>query len=228
MKNFSNIELLEEKSGYFFKDKSTLMEAMTHKSFSKAAKKFSNNERLEYLGDSVLSFVVSRELYTKKSNASEGELSKERSALVCQSNLIKSAKKINLGLFIRADRALVVKDRVINCSLLANSLEALIGAIYVDGGLDAACCAIKKLILDMENFNNVNTCDYKSKLQEISQKKYAVLPFYDLTSVSGPEHALVFTVNVFIKDTLIGTGVGLTKKKAEKEAARAAVTSMLS
>jgi len=220
-----NINQLEEIIKISFKSKSLLKLSLTHKSYAyeKGSKGF--NERLEFLGDSILNLAVSNFLYRKFPDYDEGELSKLKSNLVSRKSVLSYAKKINLGKFVLLSSGEAVSGGRERDSILANAWEALVGAIYLDQGLEVAT----KFILSHLNVDvKFNLDDYKSRLQEMVQKKYKVLPHYSVISEKGPEHKKEFMVEVSIKGDVLGRGKGSSKKLAEKQAAVKAIQKLTS
>ncbi len=222
------MENFQEKIGYEFKDKKLLSEALSHSSFANENKKnINSNERLEFLGDSVLSVVVADYLFKEYKNRPEGELTKLRAALVCEGSLFKFAKEINLGDYIKLGKGETITGGNKRPSILADAFEAVIAAIYLDGGVEEARNFIMRFIKNELNtgFNTVLN-DYKTILQEIIQKNPEEKVEYHLLSESGPDHNKAFTVQVKLNTNVIGTGTGKSKKQAEQFAAREALELM--
>ena len=218
----------EEKIGYKFRDRNLLFEALTHSSYANESKhQYRSNERLEFLGDSVLSLVVSEYLFETYTAYPEGELSKTRATLVCEKMLAKFAKKIDLGEYIifgRGEAQNGGKDRP---SIVSDAFEAVIAAIYLDGGLEAARSHI--MLFLPENIREAVAKaydDYKTILQEIIQKNPEESVEYKLVSESGPDHNKSFTVHVMLNSNVIGEGTASSKKHAEQLAAKQALELM--
>ncbi|RLD17434.1 MAG: ribonuclease III [Caldiserica bacterium] len=213
------IEVLENRIGYKFKDKKILEQALQHSSYlALKGEKSYPGERLEFLGDAVLNFVVSSEIVEKFPDADEGKLTRLRASLVNSKNLSKCASRIKLKDFVKF--APQIKEEVKSPELLADFFESLIGAVYVDGGISAAEEVIKNLI----DFSKAtDAVDFKTQLQELVQKKYGVLPEYEVVSEKGPEHKKIFEVVVKIKGRMRGRGEGRSKKIAEQKAAEEAI-----
>ncbi|MBU3840585.1 MAG: ribonuclease III [Candidatus Ruminococcus intestinipullorum] len=215
---------LEEKIGYKFKDFSLLKQAMMHSSYTneKHLEKFRCNERLEFLGDAVLELVSSEFLFLESPKVSEGELTKTRASMVCEPSLAICAKDINLGSYLllgKGEQATGGRER---SSITSDALEALIGAIYLDGGFTNAKEFIHKFILtDLENKKLFY--DSKTILQEIVQASKNTGISYCLIKEEGPDHNKSFTVEVHIDGSVYGVGSGRTKKAAEQEAAYRAI-----
>jgi ribonuclease-3 len=220
-----NISLLEKSIRYSFKKKSLIQEAITHKSFAHENPEESPlfNERLEFLGDAVLSLVISEYLFKEYPAYTESQLSRLRAYAVKESTLVEAAKALNLGIYLRLGRGEELSGGRKKPSILANAFEALIGAIYIDGGVKKARDFIlKNLHAKIEEITEKNLVfDYKSKLQEIAQARFGVLPRYVINKEEGPEHNKTFEVNVYIKNKLYGTGTGKNKKSAQQLAAKA-------
>lgn len=220
-----DIPTLEKKIGYTFKKKAIIKEAITHKSFAhenpKEATSF--NERLEFLGDTVLSLTISEYLFRAYPNLSEAELSRLRAYAVKESTLAKVAEGLNLGRYLLLGKGEELTGGRKKPSILANTFEALIGAIYIDGGLKKVNDFILKNLRSRvdETIKREVIFDYKSKLQEVSQERFGVLPRYVIHRETGPEHDKTFEVKVYIKDEVYGTGKGKSKKTAQQLAASA-------
>ncbi len=210
----------EEKIGYEFKDKSLLMQALTHSSYAneKHLGKFTDNERLEFLGDAVLEVVSSEFLYLNFTQFSEGELSKLRASLVCEPTLAYCTKEIDLGDYVRLGKGEDQTGGRFRKSILSDALEAVIGAMFLDGGMAPAKAFILRFILtDIEHKRKFH--DSKTALQEAVQAKHEDILHYELVGESGPDHCKEFVVSVYVGDKCLGTGKGSSKKAAEQEAA---------
>ena len=217
----------EDKIGYEFRNKSYLQTALTHSSFSNEHKEFDYNERLEFLGDSVLGLVVSDYLFKLKKDLPEGKLTRLRANVVCEESLSEVARRINLGehLFLgKGEKNSGGDDRD---SILADATEAVIAAIYLDGGLKEAEKFILHNLRDtiLKNIDENIFRDYKTILQEIIQSNNGKLS-YKLVRESGPDHNKKFEMQVKCGQDVIGLGKGKNKKEAEKEAARDALIKM--
>ena len=222
-----SISAFEEKIGYEFKDKSYIQTALTHSSFANEHKEFNYNERLEFLGDSVLGLVVSDYLFRARNDLPEGKLTRLRANVVCEESLSAVARKINLGdhLFLgKGEKASGGSDRD---SILADATEAVIAAIYLDGGFDQAKDFILSNLRDTiaKNIDGNIFRDYKTILQEIIQGNNGKIS-YKLVGESGPDHNKEFEMQVKCGQETIGIGKGKNKKEAEKEAARDALVKM--
>lgn len=209
---------IETVIGYDFTNKKLLKESLTHKSYSAEHGLKKHNERLEFLGDSILGLIVSSYLFDKYPSKDEGYLSKLKSYIVSRSHLTKWAKEINLGDYIHLGFGEDQSGGKKRSSILSNAIEAVIGAMYIDGGL----IPVSNFTFDWlskQSFENSYT-DYKSDLQEIIQKKFKTPPDYEVINTSGPEHAKTFTVKVKLKNKVLGVGSGKNKKEAHQAAAK--------
>lgn len=209
--------------GYTFKDDTLLKMALTHSSYANEIKsrKFKDNERLEFLGDAVLEVISSEFLFINNEDKKEGELTRMRASMVCEPSLAYCARDIELGSYIRLGKGEDLTGGRYRDSITSDALEALIGAIYLDGGFANAKEFILKFILnDLENKKLF--FDSKTILQEIVQAKGDEL-VYDLTGEEGPSHCKTFSVNVLINNKLVSSGTGRTKKSAEQQAAYNAI-----
>lgn len=209
-----------------FKNKNLLFRAVTHRSYvNESGRNIKDNERLEYLGDSVLGLAVNEFLFKQFEDYQEGKLAKIKSAVVSEATLAKVARNINLGEFILMGRGEEHSGGRERPSILANTLEAVIGAIYLDSGLKVS----RKFVLSLirEEIDSVNNLTYlrdpKTALQEYVQKKYKERPVYQVIEERGPDHKKEFTVRLIINGREIVTGEGSSKRKAEMNAARASL-----
>ena len=223
-----NLEEFQGKIRYYFNDKELLIEALSHSSYANEKRKGRNsNERLEFLGDSVLSIVVSQYLFEHFTHLPEGELTKIRASLVCEKSLYEFAKQIDLGEHIllgKGEENTGGRERV---SILADAFEAVIAAVFLDGGLEAAKRHILKFIpKDIDDRKPVSFSDHKTILQEIIQKNPEEKVEYKLGGQSGPDHNKAFKVQVRLNSNVIGTGIGRSKKEAEQMAAKEALELM--
>ena len=225
----SQIDLnrLEDLSSYHFSRQTFLKQALTHKSFvnESSLKGIKDNERLEYLGDAVLDLVISEYLFGYLPEANEGDLSKIKSTLVNERTLSEIARKLNLGDFIFLGKGEELSMGRNKNSLLANTLEALIAAVYLDGGLLSAKGCIHRWF--KETIENTGahqvSLDYKTDFQEQCQKIFGILPDYRLVKTSGPDHEKSFEIHLLVKGDILGVGVGRNKKEAEQIAAKEAL-----
>lgn len=209
---------------YSFRDHSLLAEAMTHRSYANEShdENLPDNERLEFLGDAVLDLIVSHNLMTTLPNATEGELTRVRAEVVALPSLARLASLLDIGpclLLGKGEERSGGRDKP---SLLADALEALFGAIFLDGGFKKAQSVILPLFVPLLQQASANDGqDYKSRLQEFLQGSQRQLPVYTLSETSGPAHDRVYHVDVLIDGQTYGSGVGRTKKSAEQSAAQA-------
>ncbi len=209
-----------------FQNERLLMTAFTHSSYvnEHRQKKYEDNERLEFLGDAVLELGVSRYLYKHEPNMSEGELTKLRASIVCEPSLVQFSTELNFSQYILLGKGEELTGGRERPALLADVFEAFIGALYLDQGMDAVEQILQKVVFPKINdgtFSHV--MDYKSQLQErVQQKEHGAIQ-YEIIEEKGPAHAKEFIIVVKINETVIGTGVGRSKKEAEQEAARVAI-----
>ncbi|MCR4787827.1 MAG: ribonuclease III [Lachnospiraceae bacterium] len=226
MNNESDLGRLEEGLGYSFKDRSLLKLALTHSSYSNELKlnKYGNYERLEFLGDAVLELTTSWFFYLEYPQKNEGELTRMRSSMVCEMALAYCARLIDLPKYILLGKGEEVTGGRNRDSIISDVFEAVIGAIYLDGGFDEANKFVKKHVLtDMENKQLFY--DAKTILQEYVQKKGQTLK-YELVSETGPDHDKSFEVAAYINDEFRSKGKGKSKKQAEQQAAYAVLIEM--
>lgn len=220
----SNLEKLQELLGYKFKDEKLLLKALTHKSTKLAY----NNERLEFLGDAVMDLIVADYLFDKFKNTPEGELSKLRSALVNEKSFANIAKYLLIGENLKISIAEENNNGRKKDSLLSNAFEAIIGAIYLESGLEVSKFISIKLIEKIYPKINLETIgkDYKTTLQEITQARFGQIPDYKLLSSSGPDHMKEFEIAVFINNSEFARAKGKSKKQAEQSAASIAIKAL--
>lgn len=210
----------EERIAISFKNKGLLKQALTHRSYAYVRGLKEDNERLEFLGDSILDMVVSDYLFERYPDLNEGKLSKMKSGVVNRNTLFIWAKRIGIQDFIMLSKEEESAGGRDKNSIVANAFEALIAAIYRDQGLIAAKYFILGQISQQEELERA---DYKSLFQEIIQKKYKILPEYNVKTESGPDHKKLFEIEVKVKNRIYGKGVGKSKKNAEQQAAREAL-----
>lgn len=218
------MKTLEERLGYQFKNQSLLENAMTHSSYANEHRDagLASNERLEFLGDSVLGMVVADHLFREHPQMPEGELTRTRAALVCEGSLFEVARSLELGRYLRLGKGEDAGGGRERPSILADATEALLAAVYLDGGIAQARRLIRVLILGNEEEMSASR-DYKTALQELVQRESGQRLTYRLVGEEGPDHAKRFTVEVQLNGTAVGTGEGRTKKAAEQSAAKAAI-----
>ena len=220
---------LEEKLGYEFKDKSLLMTALTHSSYDNENRKrnIKDNERLEFLGDSILGVTVASYLYKNRPDLPEGRMTRLRAELVCEQSLARVAEKLELGKYMRLGKGEEQGGGRKRPSITADAVEAVIAALYLDGGYNRAGSFISRYILEpFEEGQELSDRDNKTELQEIVQRKSGQVLTYELTGEDGPDHNKTFTFSVSLNDKVIGTGSGHNKKEAEQAAAGEALRKM--
>ena len=225
--DLKKLEKLEKSLGYTFNNQSILKESITHKSYAHEKKTSisSCNERMEFLGDSVLELIISEYLFTTYTKYTEADLSKIKAYIVQESSLAETAKKLDIGSYLLLGKGEEITGGREKPSLLADAFEAVLSAIYIDGGLENA----REFVLDNLSHKveklaaNQFIFDFKTELQEAVQARYGILPKYITHNEEGPEHKKVFEVEVYIKDDLFGSGKGRTKKAAAQKAAEAAL-----
>ncbi len=222
-----DLEELERCLTYHFKDPALLQQAITHKSYLNEAREKSqkDNERLEFLGDAVLDLVISQDFLLNYPDTAEGELSKMKARIVSETALAKVARRLEIGRFLLLGRGEEMTQGRAKPSLLANAIEAVLAAIYLDGGLESARDVIQKIFKDdiEELLKTEAFTDYKTELQELCQRDYEILPVYTVLSESGPDHQKTFEVQLSIKGNVYGRGIGHSKKEAEQQAAHEAL-----
>ena len=224
----NKFDKLEDLIGYKFKEKSYLQTALTHSSYVNEHKSSKDNERLEFLGDSVLSLIVSNYIFSYKSNLKEGEVTKIRSILVCEKSLMKVAEKIDIGSYMRLGKGEKNSGGNKRASILADAVEALIAAMYLDSDFDTVSRYVlswleEDIVIALSNKKNY---DYKSKLQEEIQKVKGRTIKYEMLDMKGPDRDRTFTIGVYRDDQMIGTGTGRSKKDAEQISAKDALEKM--
>ena len=218
---------LEKRIGYRFSDRGLLEHAMIHRSYANETEMppLSDNERLEFLGDAVLEIAASDYLYRERPTMPEGELSKLRASLVCEPTLAACAREIGIGEFVRLSHGEDSSGGRERKSILSDAFEAVIGAIYLDQGWQAASdYVVRQLrveLLEVEHGQNIK--DYKTMLQELIQRHPGQHIVYELLSATGPDHAKEFKVTVRVNGLAYGVGVGRSKKAAEQNAAQQAL-----
>ena len=215
---------LEEKLGYRFKNIGLLEHAMTHSSYANEHRSagITSNERLEFLGDSVLGMVVAEHLFTAHPDMPEGELTRTRAALVCETSLYEVARTLNLGRYLRLGKGEDAGGGRARPSILADATEATLAAVYLDGGIESVIPIIRTYILDKEREKAVDR-DYKTALQELVQRHPGQAVSYRLVDETGPDHARVFVMEVSVGGKPVGIGRGRSKKEAEQMSAKAAL-----
>jgi len=220
------LSLLQDRLSYSFKDPGLLRRAMTHKSYLNEHRKqdWQDNERLEFLGDSVLDLVIGRQLMEQFPDASEGSLSKMKANIVSEESLAKIAEELDLGAFLFLGKGERKTQGMKKPSLLSDALEALIAALYLDGGLEASAkMVLRHFEAPLKGLDEEQLFDYKTTLQEQAQKAFKSLPVYRMRGETGPDHDKAFEIEVLVAGRPCGSGIGKTKKSAEQQAAKAAL-----
>ena len=218
---------LERGLGYTFQDKRLLENALTHSSYANERRDGrSSNERLEFLGDSILGFVVAEFLYRGNPDKPEGDLTRIRADLVCERNLAKAAGTIRLGEFLLLGHGEDHGGGRFRDSIVSDAMESVIAAAFLDGGFQAAKGIIDRLILTDLPKGRPGNFDYKTMFQELVQREKDQIIHYELTGQSGPDHDKIFEVDVRLNDQVVGHGQGRSKKKAEQAAAEQAVAKL--
>ena len=215
---------LEEKLGYEVQDRRLLENALTHSSCANESRgRLSSNERLEFLGDSILGMVVAEHLYRNHPDLPEGDLTRTRAALVCEESLVEVAKELSLGEYLHLGKGEEAGGGRRRPSIQADAVEAVLAAVYLDGGIGSARKIIQRYILCREIEGLTRPRDYKTALQELVQRESGQVLKYRLTGSEGPDHDKRFFVEVDLNGTPIGSGKGHSKKEAEQMAAKSAI-----
>ena len=221
---------LEKKLNYTFRDPALLSEALSHSSYANEHRSagLNSDERLEFLGDSVLGFVTAEFLFIQHPDLPEGDLTRIRAALVCEQSLYEVARKLDLGSYLKLGRGEEAGGGRKRTSILADATEAVFAAVYLDGGIGAASALIHRVLLDAEREEVVEERrrDYKTALQELVQRTPGRTITYQLVEETGPDHCRVFVMEVSVDGQAAGRGEGRSKKEAEQAAARAALEAM--
>jgi ribonuclease-3 len=216
-----DLQTLQQQLGYQFKNKELLIEALTHKSYKQPY----NNERLEFLGDAVLDLIVGEYLYKKFTHFEEGNLSKMRASLVNEGGFTRLAIYLNLGEYIYLSNAEENNNGRTKSSLLSNAFEALMGAMYLETGLDTVRSITIDLLEKVHPDISLDSLfkDYKTSLQELTQAHYGITPDYQLVAAHGPDHKKEFEIAAFIDGKKYASAIGKSKKQAQQEAAKIAL-----
>ncbi len=222
-----NILKTEDSLGYYFNEKKFLIEALTHSSYANEHPGGGTpyNERLEFLGDAVLGLAVVEALYFSEEELTESDMAKMKSFLVSRTVLSEAARGLELGSVIRLGRGEEGSGGRDKDNILADAMEAVFGAVFVDGGYDAARGVVLRILDDRieEAVRTKQSHDYKTELQERTQNKYGRLPVYNIIREEGEEHNKIFTVEVVVDGVSMGRGVGRSKKEAQMKAAKEAL-----
>lgn len=220
------MEQLQNNLGYQFKNPALLARALTHSSYANERHvDTGDNERLEFLGDSVLGFITAEYLFANHRDFPEGELTKLRAYAVCEKSLFSYAEEIGLGHYLKLGKGEERTGGRTRPSVLSDAFEAVIAAIYLDGGMDEAKKFVLRFVVPYVEAKPTFK-DYKTMLQEVVQKNQGETLEYVLVSETGPDHDKCFTVEVHLNSNVIGRGVGGSKKKAEQNAAKEALELM--
>ena len=216
---------LEKKLNYTFRNQELLREALNHSSYANEHRSqgLGSNERLEFLGDSVLGFVTAEYLFARHPDLPEGDLTRIRAALVCEQSLHEVAQKLNLGSYLKLGKGEEAGGGRHRPSIQADAVEAVLAAVYLDGGIGSARKIIQKFILSREVAGLTKPRDYKTALQELVQRESGQVLAYQLVGEEGPDHDKRFFVEVDLNGTPVGSGQGRSKKEAEQMAAKAAI-----
>ena len=219
------IKDLEAAIGYRFQNIQLLQNALTHSSYANERwhNSLLSNERLEFLGDSVLGMLVAEYLYHNFPNRPEGELTRMRADMVCEQTLAAAANRIGLGSHLLLGHGEEQGGGRKRNSILADAMESVIAACFLDGGMEAALKVVQQFILVEVPVNKLHNADYKTKLQELVQQKKNQTLSYKLVGQSGPDHDKQFDVEVSLNGQVVGSGSGSSKKRAEQMAARSAI-----
>ncbi len=222
-------QALEQRLGYVFIDRKLLQNAFCHRSFANEHPEFEipDNERLEFLGDAVLDLIAAQQLLEIYPDRREGELTRIRAELVAETSLVRLATKLKIGECLLLGRGEDLSGGSTKPGLLADTLEALFGAIFLDGGYGAASKVIAPLLRPVMSQVAMHAGqDYKTRLQEYLQTRNGLLPVYRLSSSEGPDHDRIYHVEVLVDGEVYGFGQGRTKKKAEQVAAKTAMSKL--
>ena len=219
------IKDLEDALGYKFQNITLLQNALTHSSYANERwhNSLLSNERLEFLGDSILGMAVAAYLYRNFPDRPEGELTRMRADMVCETSLAVIANRLDLGRHLLLGHGEERFGGRSRASILADAVESVIAACYLDGGIEAAKGVITRFVLCNVPVNKLQNMDYKTSLQELVQQKKNQTLRYQLVGESGPDHDKVFTAQVLLNEQVVGEGTGSSKKRAEQDAARSAL-----
>jgi len=224
------LALLTEQIGYVFADDSLLQECLTHKSFSneQSGTPDPHNERLEFLGDAVLDMIVSHKLFVAYPDLPEGELTRIRAEVVNEAGLTLVGRRLDIGKFLRMGRGELRSGGRDKDSLIANAVEALIGAVFCDGGFEASQQMVLRLFAPFieRSHQRKSGLDYKTRLQEVMQARFGAPPEYRLVNAQGPDHHRHYTIEAWHAGRSIGRGHGRSKKIAAQQAARQALETL--
>ncbi len=210
----SKISDFETILGFKFNNTELLKQSLTHRSYDH----IHSNERMEFLGDAILSFIISKKLYNKYNDKTEGEMTQMRSSLVSRETLYEVGKQIHLDLYLIVGEGTQITPSIISCTY-----EAIIGAIYLDNGIEKVEEFIENTLLTYRSLDNIDINDYKSSLQQYTTQEYHSYPQYTVEKEEGPDHQKIYTISVKVNGKTMGIGVGKSKKEAEQKAAEEAM-----
>jgi ribonuclease-3 len=222
----NGLDDLERRLGVRFRLRAHLERAVTHGSYRHERGEGEDYERLEFLGDSVLGFVVAEWLSKDDPSAGEGELTRRKQTVVCAEALADAARELDLGAFLRLGRGEEQSGGRLKPSLLADAFEAIVGAVFLDRGLRSARALVRRHLsgrLRATRDMSLSESDFKTRFQELAQARWRLTPRYRIASTAGPPHARSFDAEVTVDGRIVGTGRGASRKQAEQEAARAAL-----
>lgn len=216
---------LQGEISYQFNDPDLLDVALTHRSYAneRPGEAFRDNERLEFLGDSVLNIIVSHLLMERFPHCHEGELTRLRASLVNQKSLARISKNLGINQYLLLGKGESLRGGREKSSLISDAYEALIGAVYLDGGFEKTFGVVEKQFISLLDKGLPDDGDFKTRVQQISQSRFGCSPRYRLSHVRGPEHDKTFGAEIFIDGQLYGNGIGKSKKEAQQNAAREAL-----
>ena len=221
---------LERKLNYAFRDGALLEEALSHSSYANEHRtgRLRSNERLEFLGDAVLGFVTAEYLFARHPEAPEGDLTRIRAALVCEQTLYEAAQRLDLGRYLKLGRGEEAGGGRMRTSILADAMEAVFAAVYLDGGMEEAGPLIHRCLLDAQRESVVEEKrrDYKTALQELVQRQADQVLSYRMAGEQGPDHDKTFQAEVLLNGSVVGSGSGHSKKEAEQAAAKTALAAL--
>ena len=229
MEEYRNMEKLEQKLGYTFRNPALLSEALNHSSYANEHRGagIASNERLEFLGDAILGFVTAEHLFKIYGELPEGDLTRIRAALVCEQSLYEVARSLDLGQYLKLGKGEEAGGGRERQSILADAVEAIFAAIYLDSDIDSISAIIHRVLLDRADAHVVEERkDYKTALQELIQREEGHTLTYQMVGESGPDHNKTFLFEVLVDDVAIGSGEGHSKKEAEQFAARDALAKL--
>lgn len=222
-----NLNEFEEKISYKFKNKKNIVLALTHSSYANENRneKLTSNERLEFLGDAVLNIIISEAIYSNYPNLSEGQLTKVRANVVCEQSLVKCSNNIEVGKFLLLGKGEDLSGGRTRTSILSDAFEAVIGAVYLDGGMKNVKAFVHQQMdhLIKDSVLGIIFLDYKTQFQEIIQKDGEKKIVYEILEENGPDHDKEFVAQVKVMERVVGKGKGKSKKEAEQAAAKAAL-----